>query len=119
MKNQRKAMNSFQRYLSVWVLLCMAIGVAIGHFIPVIPVTLGKFQISGISVPIAILIWIMIYPMMMKVDFRSVKEIGNNPKGLFITWIVNWLITTVGVLTEVPVMLILVRIANKTKASFA
>lgn len=92
MKNQRKAMNSFQRYLSVWVLLCMAIGVAIGHFIPVIPVTLGKFQISGISVPIAILIWIMIYPMMMKVDFRSVKEIGNNPKGLFITWIVNWLI---------------------------
>ncbi len=92
MKNQRKAMNSFQRYLSVWVLLCMAIGVAIGHFIPVIPATLGKFQISGISVPIAILIWIMIYPMMMKVDFRSVKEIGNNPKGLFITWIVNWLI---------------------------
>ena len=92
MKNQRKAMNSFQRYLSVWVLLCMAIGVAIGHFIPIIPATLGKFQISGISVPIAILIWIMIYPMMMKVDFQSVKEIGNNPKGLFITWIVNWLI---------------------------
>ena len=49
-------------------------------------------EISGISIPIAILIWIMIYPMMIKVDFQSVKEVGKNPKGLFVTWIVNWLI---------------------------
>lgn len=92
MNNQSKGINTFQRYLSVWVLLCMAIGVVIGHFIPVIPDTLGKFQIFGISIPIAILIWVMIYPMMMKVDFQSVKQIGKNPKGLFITWITNWLI---------------------------
>ena len=92
MKNQSKGINTFQRYLSVWVLLCMAIGVLIGHFVPAIPATLGKFQISGISIPIAILIWVMIYPMMMKVDFQSIKQIGMNPKGLLVTWATNWLI---------------------------
>ena len=92
MNNQNKAINTFQRYLSVWVLLCMAIGVLIGHFIPAIPDTLGQFQISGISIPIAVLIWVMIYPMMMKVDFQSIKQIGKNPKGLLVTWVTNWLI---------------------------
>ena len=70
----------------------MLVGVLIGRFIPAIPDTLGRLEISGISIPIAILIWVMIYPMMMKVDFRSVKQVGKNPKGLFLTWIVNWLI---------------------------
>ena len=92
MSNQSKGINTFQRYLSVWVLLCMAIGVLIGHFIPAIPDTLGHFQISGISIPIAVLIWVMIYPMMMKVDFQSIKQIGKNPKGLLVTWVTNWLI---------------------------
>ena len=92
MNDQSKSINTFQRYLSVWVLLCMAIGVLIGHFIPAIPATLEKFQISGISIPIAVLIWVMIYPMMMKVDFQSVKQIGKNPKGLLVTWVANWLI---------------------------
>mgnify|MGYP003014964791 CR=1 FL=1 len=92
MSNQSKGINTFQRYLSVWVLLCMAIGVLIGHFIPAIPDTLGQFQISGISIPIAVLIWVMIYPMMMKVDFQSIKQIGKNPKGLLVTWVTNWLI---------------------------
>lgn len=89
---ENNGINSFQRYLSVWVLLCIAIGVIIGHFIPIIPETLGKMQIAGISIPIAILIWVMIYPMMMKVDFHSVRQVGENPKGLFITWITNWII---------------------------
>ena len=92
MNNQNKAINTFQRYLSVWVLFCMAIGVLIGHFVSAIPATLGKFQISGISIPIAVLIWVMIYPMMMKVDFQSIKQIGKNPKGLLVTWVTNWLI---------------------------
>lgn len=70
----------------------MVIGVVIGHFLPVIPEALGKLEIAGISIPIAVLIWVMIYPMMMKVDFQSVKQVGKNPKGLFITWITNWLI---------------------------
>ena len=92
MNSKKKAINTFQRYLSVWVLLCMAAGVLIGHFVPAVPAALGRFQISGISIPIAVLIWIMIYPMMLKVDFQSVRQIGKNPKGLVLTWIVNWLI---------------------------
>ena len=64
----------------------------IGKFLPVIPDFCGKLEIARISIPIAILIWVMIYPMMLKVDFQSVKQVGKNPKGLFVTWIVNWLI---------------------------
>ena len=81
----------FQKYLSVWVLLCMVMGILIGKFLPAIPAFLDRLSIAGISIPIAILIWIMIYPMMLKVDFQSVKQVGKNPKGLFLTWIVNWL----------------------------
>ena len=92
MKKRTEGISYFQRYLSVWVLLCMVIGVLIGHFIPGIPSTLGKLEVSGISIPIAVLIWVMIYPMMMKVDFQSIKRVGQNPKGLFVTWITNWLI---------------------------
>lgn len=87
-----EGINSFQKYLSVWVLLCMAVGILVGKFLPAIPAFLDKLSVAGISIPIAILIWVMIYPMMMKVDFQSVKQVGKNPKGLFVTWIVNWLI---------------------------
>lgn len=91
-KNKNKGINVFQKYLTLWVLFCMIVGVLIGKYIPIIPSALGKMQIAGISVPIAILIWIMIYPMMMKVDFQSIKRVRENPKGLFVTWAVNWLI---------------------------
>jgi ACR3 family arsenite transporter len=70
----------------------MVIGVLIGKFLPSVPNALGKLEIAGISIPIAVLIWVMIYPMMLKVDFQSIKQVGKNPKGLIITWIVNWLI---------------------------
>ena len=70
----------------------MLAGVAIGHFLPAIPAALGKMEIDGISIPIAILIWLMIYPMMIKVDFESIRAVGRAPKGLFVTWIANWLI---------------------------
>lgn len=89
---KESAIGSFERHLSLWVILCMIIGILIGRFIPFIPKLLNKLEIAGISLPIAILIWIMIYPMMIKVDFKSIKKVGENPKGLFLTWIVNWLI---------------------------
>ena len=82
----------FQRYLTLWVILCMAAGVAIGKYLPEIPAFLNRFEYDGISIPMAILIWLMIYPMMLKVDFQSIQNVGKNPKGLFITWVVNWLI---------------------------
>lgn len=92
MSRQNEGISIFQRYLSVWVILCMIVGVLTGKFLPAIPTFLDNLSIEGISIPIAILIWVMIYPMMMKVDFQSVKQVGKNPKGLFVTWVVNWLI---------------------------
>ncbi len=82
----------FEKYLTLWVVLCMVVGILIGKFTPAVPEFLGQFEKANVSIPIAILIWIMIYPMMMKVDFQSIKNVGKNPKGLFVTWIVNWLI---------------------------
>lgn len=91
-KKKSEGINFFQKYLTIWVFICMVVGVIIGKLLPAIPNALGNLEISGISIPIAILIWIMIYPMMLKVDFQSIKQVGKNPKGLFITWITNWLI---------------------------
>lgn len=67
----------------------MIVGILIGKFMPAVPEFLGQFEYANVSIPIAILIWLMIYPMMLKVDFHSVKHIGKNPKGLFVTWITN------------------------------
>lgn len=91
-KEKSTGISFFERYLSIWVILCMVIGVIIGKFIPTIPDFLGKFEYANVSIPIAILIWLMIYPMMLKVDFQSVKDVGKNPKGLYVTWVTNWLI---------------------------
>ena len=92
MINKSKGINSFQKYLTIWVAVCMIGGVLISKFLPVIPEFLSKFEYSNVSIPIALLIWVMIYPMMMKVDFKSIKDVRKNPSGLIITWITNWLI---------------------------
>jgi ACR3 family arsenite transporter len=89
---QNQGIGFFERYLTVWVLLCMAVGILIGKFLPAIPSLLGRFEYAQVSIPIAILIWLMIFPMMLKVDFKSIKNVGKNPKGLFVTWVTNWLI---------------------------
>jgi ACR3 family arsenite transporter len=89
---KKTGISFFEKYLTIWVLLCMAAGVLIGRFLPGIPAFLGRFQYAEISIPIAVLIWVMIYPMMMKVDFQSIKNVGRNPKGLYVTWVTNWLI---------------------------
>ncbi len=91
-KQKIQGIGFFERYLTLWVAICMVVGVLIGKFIPAIPSFLGQFQYAKVSIPIAILIWLMIYPMMMKVDFKSIKDVGKNPKGLFVTWVTNWLI---------------------------
>ncbi len=82
----------FEKYLTIWVLLCMAAGVLIGVYLPQIPSFLSKFEYANVSIPVAILIWLMIYPMMLKVDFASIKQVGQNPRGLVVTWVTNWLI---------------------------
>jgi ACR3 family arsenite transporter len=91
-KEKAQGISFFEKYLTIWVLLCMSAGVLIGKFLPGVPAFLGQFEYAQVSIPIAVLIWLMIYPMMMKVDFTSIKNVGRNPKGLFVTWATNWLI---------------------------
>lgn len=91
-QNNKADIGFFEKNLTIWVILCMVAGVMIGKFLPVIPEVLSRFEYAKVSIPIAVLIWLMIYPMMMKVDFASIKDVGRNPKGLFLTWVVNWLI---------------------------
>lgn len=90
--NDKRGIGFFERYLSVWVALCIIVGIAVGQLPPIIPETLGKWEYANVSIPIAVLIWLMIYPMMLKVDFQSVKNVGKRPKGILITCITNWLI---------------------------
>lgn len=87
-----KGIGFFERYLTIWVALCIIVGIAVGYFIPSLPQFLGQFEYASVSIPVAILIWMMIYPMMLKVDFQSVKNVGKRPKGVLITCITNWLI---------------------------
>jgi len=91
-KNDSQGLGFIEKYLSVWVVISMAIGVFVAKYIPSIPIILGKLKYAEISIPIAVLIWVMVYPMMIKVDFASIKNVGKNPKGLILVWIVNWLI---------------------------
>jgi len=91
--NQKeKELGFFEKYLSLWVVLCMAAGVVIGKFFPVFPTTLSKFEYANVSIPVAILIWLMIYPMMLKIDFASIVNATKKPKGLTVTTITNWII---------------------------
>ena len=87
-----KGIGFFEKYMTVWVLLCMAAGILIGKFLPGIPDVLEKFQYAGQNLPIAVLIWIMIFPMMMKIDFQSVKNVRKNPLGILISSGSSWLI---------------------------
>ena len=87
-----KGIGFFEKYLSVWVILCIIAGILIGQWIPEVPENLGKWEYANVSIPIAALIWLMIYPMMMKVDFKSVKNVAKQPKGIVLTCITNWII---------------------------
>ena len=91
-KNKTEGIGFFEKYLTIWVILCMVVGVLISKFLPIIPEFLNKMEYANVSIPIAILIWLMIYPMMLKVDFKSIVNVGKNPKGLVVTWVTNWLI---------------------------
>src|SRR5512144_630796 len=90
-----KRLGPFERYLSLWVALCMVAGIVLGRAVPTFMSGLRSLEFgagSQINVPIAVLIWLMITPMMMKVDFASLRNIGSRPRGLFVTLFVNWLV---------------------------
>jgi ACR3 family arsenite transporter len=90
-----KKMSFFDKYLTVWVAICMAVGVGLGKLVPDAVASLRGLEFgegSQINIPIAILIWLMVYPMMLKVDFSSVINAGKNPRGLMVTLFVNWIV---------------------------
>jgi arsenite transporter len=92
---KRRLTNIFERYLTLWVALCMVAGVALGKLLPGAVSTFRGMEFGGgshMNIPIVILIWLMIYPMMLKIDFSSVLGVGKRPKGLAVTLFVNWLV---------------------------
>ncbi|MQY45728.1 ACR3 family arsenite efflux transporter [Rhizobiales bacterium RZME27] len=85
-------MSTFERYLTIWVLLCVAIGVALGHLMPGVFQVIGGAEIAKVNIPVAILIWLMIIPMLLKIDFRSLTQVGSYWRGIGVTLIINWTI---------------------------
>ena len=85
-------MGIFERYLSVWVALSIACGVLLGVLMPDAFGYIAKLEIAHINLPVAVLIWLMIYPMMVQIDWSAIKDVGKKPKGLALTIVVNWLI---------------------------
>lgn len=85
-------MNAFERYLSVWVFCCIAIGITLGQFFPNIFHVIGSIQFAQVNLPVGLLIWIMIIPMLMKIDFKSLGDIKKHVRGISVTLFVNWLV---------------------------
>ncbi len=89
---EKKQIGFFEKYLTLWVILCIGGGIALGHFYGDQVQFLSQLQIYNVNLPVAVLIWMMIYPMMLQIDFSSLKDIRKSPKGLILTVVVNWLI---------------------------
>ena len=85
-------MGIFERYLSVWVSLCILVGLLAGNLTPALFQWFAALEIAHVNIPVAVFIWIMIYPMMVQVDFSSIKDVGKKPKGLALTLVINWLV---------------------------
>ncbi|OHD24689.1 MAG: arsenical-resistance protein [Spirochaetes bacterium GWD1_27_9] len=90
--DKQKHLGFFEKYLTIWVILCIAIGIFFGKFFPEGASFLSSLEISKVNIPIAVLIWLMIYPMMVQIDFSSIIKVHKEPKGLIITLIINWII---------------------------
>ena len=85
-------MSTFERYLTVWVFLCIAVGVALGHLMPGVFQIIGGAEVAKVNIPVAILIWLMVIPMLLKIDFRSMAQVGSYWRGIGVTLIINWAI---------------------------
>ena len=92
MTDKNRRIGFFEKYLTIWVILCIATGIIIGNLAGENIKFLSKLELFKVNIPVAILIWLMIYPMMLQVDFSSLKDVGKRPKGLILTLIINWLI---------------------------
>lgn len=88
----KQVMGLFERYLSVWVLFCIVVGIVLGALFPSLFQTIGKLEIAQVNLPVAILIWLMIIPMLLKIDFHALKEVRQHWKGIGVTLFINWLV---------------------------
>lgn len=85
-------MGTFERYLSIWIAIAISVGVILGNVFPAVFELIASLEFAHVNFIVALLIWLMIYPMMVQVDFSSIKDVGKKPKGLVLTLVVNWLI---------------------------
>jgi ACR3 family arsenite transporter len=83
-------MPLFERYLSIWVFLCIVAGIVLGRFIPGMFESLGAMEVARVNLPVAVLIWLMILPMLLKIDFHSLLEVRQHWKGVGVTLFINW-----------------------------
>ncbi len=83
-------LSIFERYLTVWVALCIVTGIVLGHFLPGLFQTIGKLEIARVNLSVAILIWLMIIPMLVKIDFTALREVGQYWRGIGVTLLINW-----------------------------
>ncbi len=85
-------MGIFERYLTLWVALCILVGIVLGNLTPELFGVIARLEFAHVNLVVAVLIWVMIYPMMVQIDFSAIKDVGKKPKGLVLTLIINWLI---------------------------
>ena len=83
-------MNAFERYLTVWVLLCIVVGIGLGQWLPGPFQAIGHMEIAKVNLPVGLLIWVMIIPMLLKVDFSALYEVRQHWRGIGVTLFVNW-----------------------------
>lgn len=85
-------MGVFERYLTLWVLPCIVAGIALGGLLPAVFQAIGRMEVAQVNLPVAILVWLMIIPMLLKIDFRALREVGQHWKGIGVTLFINWLV---------------------------
>ena len=89
---QKSSMSVFERYLTVWVVLCIVVGIGLGQVFPGAARAIGAWEVARVNIPVGLLIWVMIIPMLLKVDFATLGEVGNHMRGIGVTLFVNWLV---------------------------
>lgn len=90
MSKESSSMGLFERYLTLWVALCIVVGIGLGHFLPGVFQAVGRLEIAHINLPVAVLVWLMIIPMLLKIDLRALKGVGQHWRGVGVTLLVNW-----------------------------
>ena len=83
-------MSTFERYLTVWVFLCIVIGIALGRLLPGVFQAIGRLEVARVNIPVGVLIWVMIIPMLVKIDFGALHQVKDHWKGIGVTLFVNW-----------------------------